>query len=64
MPKAKTFTVRIQGWGDMEEQFYTMGVFDTRAKADTKLEECLQSWEDDGMDRADVAYEIEESVVL
>jgi len=64
MAKAKqVYIVMIQGWGDNEDEFYNMGTFSTRAKAEAGLEEMLQEWEDNDGDRADVVYEIEEHVV-
>jgi len=57
---SKAYNVLIQGWGDDEDEFYSMGMFKTLAKAEAKLEECLLGWEEDGEDRADVVYEIEE----
>jgi hypothetical protein len=64
MAKAKqVYIVQIQGWGDDEDEFYNMGTFSTRAKAEAGLEEMLQEWEDNGSDRDDVVYEIEEHVV-
>ena len=54
------FYVYIQGWGDKEDQFYLMGTYSTRAKADAELEKLLQGWEADGLDRADVEWEISE----
>ena len=56
---SKAYNVMIQGWGDDEDEFYSMGVFKTRAKAEAQLEKCLQNWEEDGENRADVVYEIE-----
>jgi len=59
----KIYIVQIQGWGDDESEFYNMGTFSTRAKAETALEEMLADWEANGSDRADVVYEIEELAV-
>ena len=55
----KVYIVMIQGWGDSEDEFYNMGAYSTRAKAEAALEEMLVQWEADGGDRADVVYEIE-----
>ena len=55
----KTYIVQIEGWGDSEDEFYNMGAYSTRAKAETALEELLVQWEADGGDRDDVVYEIE-----
>jgi hypothetical protein len=57
------YIVQIQGWGDREEEFYNCGTYATRKKAEAGVEECLQGWEADGGDRADVVYEIEEHAV-
>jgi len=59
----KIYIVQIQGWGDNEDEFYNMGTFSTRAKAETALEEMLADWEANGSDRADVVWEIEELAV-
>lgn len=56
---SKTYIVQIQGWGDNEDEFYNMGAYSTRTKAEAALEEMLQKWEADGCDRDDVVYEIE-----
>jgi len=56
---SKTYIVQIQGWGDSEDEFYNMGAYSTRAKAEAALEDLLVQWEADGQDRADVVYEIE-----
>ena len=55
----KTYIVQVQGWGGSEDEFYNMGAYSTRAKAEAALEEMLVEWEADGGDRADVVYEIE-----
>ena len=60
MAKAKqVHIVQIQGWGDDEYEFYNMGTFSTRAKAEAGLEDLLQQWEADGNDRDEVFYHIE-----
>ena len=59
----KIYIVQIQGWGDDESEFYNMGTFSTRAKAEAALEEMLVQWEEDGGDRADVVYEIDVNTV-
>jgi len=59
----KIYIVQIQGWGDSEDEFYNMGAYSTRAKAEAALEEMLQQWEEDGGDRADVVYEIDVNTV-
>ena len=64
MAKAKqVYIVQIQGWGDDEDEYYNMGTFSTRAKAEARLEEMLQEWEDNGSDRDDVFYHIEPMTV-
>ena len=55
----KTYIVQIEGWGDSEDEFYNMGAYSTRAKAEAALEELLVQWEADGGDRDDVVYEVE-----
>ena len=55
----KVYMVQIQGWGDSEDEFYNMGAYSTRAKAEAALEDLLEGWEADGGDRAEVVYEIE-----
>ena len=53
------YTLRIQGWGDSEDEMYSFGVFSTEAKAKERLEEMLTDWEEDGNDREDVVWEID-----
>ena len=60
---SKVYIVQIQGWGDSEDEFYNMGAYSTRAKAEAALEEMLQQWEADGGDRDDVVYEIDVNTV-
>jgi hypothetical protein len=60
---SKVYIVQIQGWGDSEDEFYNMGTYSTRAKAEAALEEMLVQWEEDGCDRADVVYEIDVNTV-
>jgi hypothetical protein len=60
---SKVYIVQIQGWGDDEDEFYNMGTYSTRAKAEAALEEMLQQWEADGCDRDDVVYEIDVNTV-
>ena len=65
MAKAKSvFIVQVQGWGDREDEFYNCGTCTTLAKAKAKVEELLLDWEENGGDREDVVYEIEESVLI
>jgi hypothetical protein len=59
----KVYTVMIQGWGDDEDEFYSFGVYSTEDKAQARVEELLKGWEEDGFDRNDVVWEIEESVL-
>lgn len=59
----KVYTVMIQGWGDREDAFYPFGIYSTKKKAKARLEKLLDGWEEDGFDREDVEYEIEENVV-
>jgi len=59
----KIYIVQIQGWGDNEDEFYNMGTFSTRARAEAALEEMLADWEANGSDRSDVVWEIEEHSV-
>ena len=60
---SKVYIVQIQGWGDSEDEFYNMGTYSTRAKAEAALEEMLVGWEADGCDRDDVVYEIDVNTV-
>jgi hypothetical protein len=60
---SKVYIVQIQGWGDSEDEFYNMGAYSTRAKAEAALEEMLVQWEEDGGDRDDVVYEIDVNTV-
>jgi hypothetical protein len=58
---SKVYIVKVQGWGDNEDEFYNFGVRSTKAKASALVEELLQGWEDDGNDRDDVVYDVEEA---
>jgi hypothetical protein len=60
---SKVYIVQIQGWGDSEDEFYNMGAYSTRGKAEAALEDLLQQWEADGCDRDDVVYEIDVNTV-
>ena len=55
------YIVKVQGWGDSEDEMYNFGLFSTKAKAEAHVETLLEYWETDGNDRADVVYEIEEA---
>ena len=55
------YIVKVQGWGDSEDEMYNFGLFSTKAKAEAHVETLLAGWESDGNDRADVVYEIEEA---
>jgi hypothetical protein len=57
---SKVYIVQVQGWGDREDEFYNMGACSTPEQAEALVEELLVGWEEDGQDRADVVYEIEE----
>jgi hypothetical protein len=59
----KVYIVQVQGWGDSEDEFYNMGAYSTRGKAEAALEDMLQQWEADGCDRDDVVYEIDVNTV-
>ena len=59
----KVYIVQVQGWGDREDEMYSMGAFFTRAKAEAHVEELLTQWEDDGQNRTDVVYAIETMTV-
>ena len=55
----QVYILQVQGWGDSEDEFYNVAAFSTRALADAHVEVLLESWEEDGGDRADVVYDIE-----
>ena len=48
---SKVYIVQVQGWGDSEDEFYNVGAYSTRARAEAALEELLDQWEDDGGER-------------
>lgn len=54
------FAVMIQGWGDREESFENCGLFYTKTAAEAALEKMLGEWEDNGGDRSDVVWYIED----
>ena len=55
----KVYMVQIQGWGDSEDEFYNVGAYSTRARAEAALEDLLVQWEADGGERDEVVHEIE-----
>jgi hypothetical protein len=57
---SKVYIVEVQGWGDDEDEFYNMGACSTQAKAEALVEELLAEWEEDGNDRDDVVWQIDE----
>ena len=59
----KVYIVQVQGWGDSEDEMYNVGAFSTLARAEARVEVLLEKWEEDGGDRDDVVYEIEEITV-
>lgn len=56
----KVYIVEVEGWGESEDEFYNMGTFSTLAKAEAKVEKLLKQWEEDGNDRDDVVWQIDE----
>ena len=54
----KVYILQVQGWGDNENEFYNMGAFSTRAKAEADVEELLALWVHDGGDKADMVHRI------
>ena len=56
---SKVYIVQVQGWGDSEDEFYNMGAYSTRAKAEAALEDLLEGWEADGGTKDEVVHEIE-----
>lgn len=56
----KVYIVEVEGWGESEDEFYNMGTYSTRAKAEAKVEKLLKQWEEDGNDRDDVVWQIDE----
>ena len=55
----QVYIVQVQGWGDSEDEFYNVGAYSTRAKAEAALEDLLVQWEADGGERDEVVHEIE-----
>ena len=55
----QVYILQVQGWGDDEDEFYNVGAYSTRARAEAALEELLDQWEDDGGERDEVVHEIE-----
>jgi len=56
----KVYIVEVEGWGENEDEFYNMGTYSTLAKAEAKVEKLLTGWEEDGNDRVDVVWQIDE----
>jgi hypothetical protein len=56
----KVYIVEVEGWGESEDEFYNMGTYSTLAKAEAKVEKLLKQWEEDGNDRDDVVWQIDE----
>lgn len=58
------YTVKVLGWGDREDVFYSFGSYTTKAKAEACLEDLLKDWEENiGGRREDVEWEIEEGLL-
>ena len=55
----QVYIVQVQGWGDDEDEFYNVGAYSTRARAEAALEDLLVQWEADGGERDEVVHEIE-----
>lgn len=54
------FTVFVRGFGDLEDAYYACGTFSTKDKAEARVEVLLDEWAEDGFEREDVDYYIEE----
>jgi len=57
------YIVQVQGYGNKEDQFCSVGVYSTRAKAEATIEKLLVGWEADGGNRDEIVYEIEEHIL-
>ena len=53
----KIYIVQVQGWGDDEDAFYTVGAYSTRAKADAAVAKLTADALADSID--DVVTDIE-----
>ena len=54
------FTLYVQGFGDDEDAYEPCGTFKTREGAEARIDKILTEWEEDGGDRGEVEYIIEE----
>jgi hypothetical protein len=56
------FILQIQGWGDSEDQFESVGAFTTRAAAEQHINELIAELIEDEMfeDPSEVEWRIEE----
>lgn len=59
----KVYVVQIQGWGDCEDQFYDMGTYNTREKAEQALRGLINDWVAQGGQESEVVSEISQRVV-
>lgn len=59
----KVHVLLVQGWGDNESEFYPMGVYKSKAKAEWAMDEMLDQYENDGNDRDSVEFDIQEFAV-
>ena len=59
----KVYIVQVQGWGDNENEFYNVGAFSTRAKAEADVKKLLALWKEDNGDEADMVHSIVEMLV-
>jgi hypothetical protein len=46
----KMFVLQAQGWGEREDEFYNMGVYDSKVGAETAQRNLISEALDDGLD--------------
>jgi hypothetical protein len=52
------YVLQVQGWGDDEDAYETVGVYDSKANAEEALQNLVREAYDDGLE--DVAVRIDE----
>jgi hypothetical protein len=56
----KIYTVQALGWGDSEDEFYNIGQYSTREKAEKRIAELEAEWLADNGDMLGCELKIEE----
>jgi len=54
----KVYVLQVQGWGDDEDAFYNIGVYDSTDSLENAKQNCVREAYDDGL--TDVVLNVEE----